>query len=205
MVQKFKGQTLTLKKCVRNILSVYNSANLETINENWYIEANQFAQSLAIKYDVSLQIACGIIAALSPLKSWTENKLIADNFLKNGKGKHTKLFVDKATQIKNSNSDVETIALILNGNKIISFFVNILEPLQQNFVTIDRHALSIILGRNILEREAVGITYNQYQFFVNCYNVAGLKAKISPVLMQSITWVTWRQNKKAKENMDVPF
>lgn len=205
MIQKFKGQTLTLKKCVKNILSVYNSSNLETSNENWYIEANQFAKSLAIKYDVSLPIACGIIAALSPLKSWTENKLIADSFLKNGKGKHIKLFVDKATQIKNSNSDVETIALILNGNKIISFFVNILEPLQQNFVTIDRHALSIILGRNILERESVGITYNQYQFFVNCYNIAGLKAKISPVLMQSITWVTWRQNKKTKDNIDVPF
>lgn len=205
MIQKFKGQTLTLKTCVKNILSVYNSANLETSNENWYIEANRFAQSLATKYNVKLSIACGVIASLSPLKSWTENKIIADSFLKNGKGKHTKLFVDKANQIKLSNGDAETIALILNGNKIISFFVNILEPLQENFVTIDRHALSIILGRNIIENEGVGITYNQYQFFVSCYNVAGLKAKISPVLMQSITWVAWRQNKKTKDNIDVPF
>ena len=204
MKQKFKGQTLTLSKCVKNILSVYALANKQA-TKNWYVEANHFARGLAIKYNVPLTVSCGIIASLSPLKSWTENKLIAEGFLHNGQEKHTKLFIGKARQIKASNGDVETIALILSGNKIISFFINILEPHQQNFVTIDRHALSIILGRNILEREGVGMTFNQYQFFVNAYTLAGTKASISPVLMQSITWETWRENKKAKENIDVPF
>lgn len=203
MKQKFKGQTLTLSKCVKNILSVYNSAT--NIKTNWYVSANWFAQDLAKKHDVPLSVACGIIASLSPLKSWTENKIIAQKFLQSGEGKHTKAFIEKPRQIRASNGDVETIALILNGNKTISFFINILEPHQQNFVTIDRHALSIALGRNILEHEGKGITYTQYQFFVNAYNVAGLKAKISPVLMQSITWETWWENKKAKENIDVPF
>lgn len=201
MEQKFKGQTLILSKCVKNILSVYNEAG-NVIRPNWYVSANFFAQSLANKYDVPLSVACGVIASLSPLKSWTENKIIAEGFLHNGKGKHTVAFIEKARQIKASNGDVETIALILNGNKTISFFINILEPHQQNFVTIDRHALSIALGRNILENEGKGITFNQYQFFANAYNVAGVKAGISPVLMQSITWETWRENKSKK---DVPF
>jgi hypothetical protein len=201
MKQRFKGQQLTLTKCVKNILEVYNSSD-KTISTNWYVNANEFAQSLATKYNVSLPVACGVIASLSPLKSWTENKKIATSFLHNGKGKHIKCFIDKAVQIKASNGDVETIALILNGNKTISFFINILEPHQQNFVTIDRHALSIAIGRNIQEHEGKGITYNQYQFFVNAYNIAGAKAGISPVLMQSITWVTWRENKKRQ---DVPF
>lgn len=205
MKQKFKGQTLTLSKCVKNILSVYTTANLEATKKNWYVEANHFARGLSIKYDVPLSVACGVIASLSPLKSWTENKLIAESFLNNGKGKHVKVFIGKARQIEASNGDVETIALILNGNKTTSFFINILEPHQQNFVTIDRHALSIALGRNILENEGKGITFNQYQFFVNAYNLAGTKANISPVLMQSITWETWRENKKAKENIDIPF
>jgi hypothetical protein len=204
MKQRFKGQTLTLTKCVNNILKVYNNSD-KTISTNWYIEANEYATTLAILFNVKLSVACGVIAALSPLKSWDENKLIARSFLHNGKGKHTKAFIDKANQIKVSNGDVETIATILNGNKTISFFINILEPHEQNFVTIDRHALSIAIGRNIKENEGKGITFNQYQFFVNVYNVAGAKAGISPVLMQSITWVTWRELKKAKQNKDVPF
>jgi hypothetical protein len=202
MKQKFKGQTLTLSKCVKNILNVYAMATHSQTKTNWYQQANHFARGLAIKYNVPLSVACGVIASLSPLKSWTENKLIAESFLRNGNGKHTQAFIDKAKQIKASNGDVETIALILNGNKTISFFINILEPNQQNFVTIDRHALSIAIGRNIQEHEGKGITYTQYQFFVNAYNVAGTKAGISPVLMQSITWETWRENKSKK---DVPF
>ncbi len=204
MKQRFKGQALTLNKCVKNILNVYATSN-KTSSTNWYVEANAYAQSLATKYNVPLSVACGVIAALSPLKQWSENKLIANSFLHNGRGKHTKCFVDKALQIKQSNGDVETIAMILNGNKIVSFFINILEPHQQNFVTVDRHALSIALGRNLAESEQRGITYNQYQFFVNAYNIAGNKAGISPVLMQSITWETWRQNKRAKSNSNVPF
>ncbi len=202
MKQRFKGQPLTLTKCVNNILKVYSQASDKTSSSNWYAEANFFAYGLSKKYDVPLSVACGVIASLSPLKSWDENKRIANSFLHNGKGMHTKCFIDKAVQIKQSNGDVETIASILNGNKIISFFINILEPHQQNFVTIDRHALSIAIGRNLTETEQRGVTFNQYQFFVNAYNVAGTKAGISPVLMQSITWETWRQNKKKQ---DVPF
>lgn len=205
MKQQFKGQSLTLTKCVNNILKVYNQASDKTSSTNWYVEANVYAQNLATKYNVPLSVTCGVIASLSPLKSWSENKRIANSFLHNGKGEHTKCFIDKARQIKLSNGDVETIASILNGNKIISFFINILEPHQQNFVTIDRHALSIALGRNILENEGKGITLKQYEFFVSAYNVAGTKAKISPVLMQSITWVTWKELKKAVDNQDVPF
>jgi hypothetical protein len=204
MKQQFKGLSLTTTKCVNNILKVYNSSD-KFISSNWYVEANSYAQTLAILFNVKLSVACGVIAALSPLKSWDENKKIAHSFLKNGKGKHTKAFVDKALQIKQSNGDVETIAMILNGNKIVSFFINILEPTQENFVTIDRHALSIALGRCILENEGKGITLKQYEFFVNCYKIAGLKAGISAVRMQSITWETWRLAKKKEINQDVPF
>lgn len=204
MKQQFKGLNLTTTKCVNNILKVYNSSD-KFISSNWYVEANLYASKLANEFNVLLSVACGVIAALSPLKSWNENKLIAYSFFKSGKGKHTKCFIDKALQIKLSNGDVETIAMILNGNKVISFFINILEPNQENFVTIDRHALSIAIGRNILENEGRGITFKQYEFFVNCYRIAGLKAGISAVLMQSITWETWRVAKKKEINSDVPF
>ncbi len=197
MKQRFKGQELTLTKSVNNILKIYRQ-HTTVKTTNWYWEANKYAQYLADKYEVSLSVACGVIASLSPLKRWDENKRIAESFLRNGRGEHTKLFLDKARQIKESDGDVETIAVILSGNKIISFFINILEPDQQNFVTIDRHALSIVLGRSVADGEYRGMTLKQYEFFVSAYHIAGKKAGISPVVMQSITWETWRENKKLK-------
>ena len=204
MQQRFKGQVLTQRKCVSNILKVYRSSS-SFADSNWYWEANSYARNLATTFKVPLSVACGVIASLSPLKSWDENKLIAYSFLKNGQGKHTSFFVDKAQRIKDSNAEVEEICLILGGNKIISFFINLLEPDQTNFVTIDRHALSIAVGRNLVETEQRGLTSKQYDFFVDAYTKAGLKVGISPVLMQSITWQGWRENKKVEKNSDVPF
>lgn len=204
MEQKFKSETLKLRRCVKNIVEVYNSSNKFT-SHNWYQEANNFARKLAIKYDVEVSVACGIIAALSPLKSWQENKLIAEGFLKNGKGKHTKNMLDKALQIKLSDGQPETIATILNGNKITSFFINIYNPRQSNYITIDRHAISIVLGRNIKESEGVGITLRQYNFFVNCYKLAGVKLGVEAIKVQSVSWQNWREAKNKKDNQEVPF
>lgn len=204
MEQKFKGETLKLRRCVKNIVDVYNSSNKFT-SFNWYQDANNFARKLATKYDVELSVACGVIAALSPLKSWDENKRIAESFLKNGRGLHTKVMLDKAYQIKLSDGDIETIAMILNGNKITSFFINIYSPEQSNFITIDRHAISIVIGRNITNAEGIGITFKQYSFFVNAYKLAGIKLGVEAIRVQSVTWQNWREAKSNKDNQEVPF
>ena len=203
MKQKFKGTILTQRKCVNNILKVYNSSLSESISNDWYLDAHNFALKQSKLHNVPLIKVCGIIASLSPLKSWTENKIIVGLFLSSGKGKHTKAMVNKAKQILNCEPDAECIANILNGNKIISFFFNIYNPQQGNFVTIDRHALSVCLYKSISDNEGKGITLKQYEFFVNCYRVAGAKIGISPVKMQAVTWEIWREQKNAKD--EVPF
>lgn len=204
MEQKFKGSTLKLRKCVKNIVEVYNSSD-KFISFDWYQDANNFANRLSIQYGVSLSVACGVIAALSPLKPWNENKLIAEGFLRNGKGKHTKVMLDKARQIKLSDDSIEAICEILNGNKITSFFVNIYSPRLSNSITIDRHAISIVLGRNITNFEGVNITLKQYLFFVNAYKLAGVKLGVDAIRVQSVTWQNWREAKVNKDNQDVPF
>lgn len=203
MKQAFKGKTLTLKKTVNNIVKVYNNSD-KFSNNDWYKEANDYAGYLANIFDIKISVACGIIAALSPIKTWNENKLIAYSFLQSGKAGHVKLFLEKAKAILECGGEVEDICTILNGRKITSFFLNILNPSNSQNITIDRHALSIALGRNIKEQEGVGITKRQYEFFVTAYKAAGAKLNISPVLVQSVTWQTWRDAKGIKEN-DVPF
>ena len=157
MEQKFKGQILTTTKTVNNILKVYNSSNSFSSND-WYIEANLYALSLSNRFNVPLSVSCGVIAALSPLKSWNENKIIAYSFLESGRGKHVNAFVNKAKDIKLSDGSIEAIATILNGNKITRFLMNIVKQEQTTFVTIDRNAVSIALRRTITDNEEQGVT-----------------------------------------------
>ena len=208
MKQIFKGQMLTLNSIVNNILSVYERAD-KSFKNDWYSEANMFASHLAVMYDIPITIVCGIIAALSPIKTWEQNKLITETFLRTGKAKHVKLFQEKAEAIYASDGDVTTIAEILNGRKITAFFLNILTPNCSNAITIDRHALSIILGYSVSDKQYRGITATQYEFMVSAYHLAGKRAGISPILMQSITWQQWRAERGIIENIltgdEVPF
>ena len=195
MKQRFQGQLLTTTKVVNNILRIYDQS---TITHNWYVEANTLARELAMKYlpeDMrGHEKVSGIIASLSPLKSWDENKKITIIFLQSGRAKHTKVMQDKANSILQSNGEVDVIAEILNGDKITSFFLNIIQPYTSQAVTVDRHAVSIAVGES-LTGDKLGMTTNQYRFFETCYRVAANKRNELPSQMQAITWVKWRELK----------
>ncbi len=194
--QKFNGQLFSTRKVVNNIIRIFQLS--EQPNE-WYEEAHILAQNLAYKYlgsnqGASLAKVCGIIAALSPLKSWDENKKIAESFLRDGRAKHTKMMSDKAKAILNGSGEIDEISEILNGLKITSFFLNILDPFSSAAVTIDRHAVSIAIGKKVTG-DKLKMTGNQYEFFANCYRIAGAKLNLRPLTVQSTTWTTWRELK----------
>ena len=197
--QIYKGKTLFRKTVVDNIVRIYNDPTFD-FNSDWYIDASQFAKDLSNQHNVPYLKVCGIIASLSPLKSWDENKKIAVTFLKTGDARHTKLCTGKANDILNDTdpNPVDSILAILNGNKIKNFFINIAFPKDAEAVTIDRHALSICLNRSIVKEEYVGITNGQYNFFVSCYSEAGDKLGVRASMVQSITWEKWRELKKLK-------
>jgi hypothetical protein len=192
MKQKFKGEILTTTKTVNKIIKIFKQSNLDGLN--WYPEANEYAQSLSKKFNIQLIKVCGIIAGLSPLKSWEENKRIAESFLSTGKSFHTKAMTQKCIDILNSNGTIEEISEILKGNKITSFFLNIYDQ-SYNGVTIDRHAICLAVGK-ILNDDALQLSLNQYNFFVNCYRIAAKKLGVQPHQVQAVTWVEWRKFKK---------
>ena len=221
MTQKFKNNLYTMPQVVSNILSIYDQSEG---GSNWYNEAHEFARTLANKYilksnqvrrsqnifreqQLALAKVAGIIASLSPLKTWGENKIITEWFLKTGKAKHITLFEQKAEAILESDGEIETISEILNGNKITSFFLNIFNPHDATAVTVDRHAVSIAVGE-VLTGDTISMTSNQYEFLSNAYRIASLKRKVRPSQMQSVTWVKWREMKKEvkqTEDDDLPF
>ncbi|MCB1711802.1 MAG: hypothetical protein KDH96_04760 [Candidatus Riesia sp.] len=210
---KFKGSVLVLDKLVQNILEVFYQCSSED-KVDWYVDANNFAGYLEKEYFKELKgnfnqrmaKSCGIIAALSPLKTWEENKKIAESFLKQGKAKHTKLFTNKAKDILTSTGTEEEIVAILKGDKISAFFLNILNPKDSSFLTIDRHAICIALGREATENEKK-LTTSQYRFFELAYTIASSKVGVRPILMQSSTWVRWRKDKTEEvlDLTDTPF
>ena len=202
---KFKGTTLFRKTTVDNILRVFNDTTFE-FEGNWYQDANVLATNLAAKHKLTNLQVSGILAALSPLKSWNENKRIAKSFLQSGSGMHTRAMLDKARAIKKYDDSFsrEFILTTLNGNKISNFFLNIAFPNDVNSVTIDRHVIAVCLGRNMRENEA-RLTDNQYNFFLSCYIDASESLGVVPNVVQAQTWEKWRALKKQKLNAEVPF
>lgn len=193
---KFKGKTLYRKTVTDNIKSVIAS-NVSMEGEHWYLHAYKFALALSNKYNVDLIKVCGIIAALSPLKSWDENMRLAETFLSSGYSGHTASQTQKAVDILNYNESEPELFILhtLSGNKIKSFFINIYLPTADFAVTIDRHALAVCFGRNATDKESKGITDNQYKFFESCYMQVAKELNMLPNQVQSITWVQWRLQK----------
>ena len=193
--QQFKGQVLTRTKVKNNIMHFYNKSD-KSDRYDWYADAHKFAQELSNDYDIPITTSCGIIAALSPMKMWEQNKKCAISFLETGNGKHMGTFQKKSEEILSCNGNEDCIKSILKGRKIVAFFINMLHPHKADNVTIDRHALSVSLRRWVREEDYAGITKNQYKFLEDCYKYTADIIGISPVLLQSTTWERFRKIKQ---------
>jgi hypothetical protein len=194
--QVFKSAVLTRAKVRNNILKVWNMSD-DQDRYDWYQSANDWCASLSHLSGLSLIQTAGIVAALSPVKTWDQNLECAHGFVMRGEAKHMGQFMDKAARIKNvTDISYEQVLEILNGRKISSFFINILHPDKSTNVTIDRHALSVALDYWVSDEEYSGMTKKQYEFFRDCHIWTADSIGVSPLRLQSATWVVFRRIKK---------
>lgn len=203
MIQ-FKGQKLTRTKCKNNILNIWEQCTQEE-KFDWYQSANYWATMNCIEWVKFGQVEresklipkmYGVIAALSPLKTWEQNKKLAEQMMLTKKPVgHTQLCNKKALAILDSDGSDEQILDILNGNKISAFYLNIKYPSDGRFITVDRHALSCLLGYWVTDEDYKGITKNQYEFFVQTFQWTAKKLGVNPLVLQSATWVRFRKIK----------
>lgn len=206
--QRYKNQTLTRSKVKNNILRIWNEST-EKERFDWYKGANDFAFMVSYHLpDKNGHIkACGILAALSPMVKWTKNMELALLVIKGVQPEDLpclKANARKAKAIMDSDGKQDTILKILKGQKISAFFLNILYPKKAIHLTIDRHALSIAVGKS-LNNSDMQITAGQYEFFSECYRWTAAKLHISPLLLQSATWLAWRRLKKAHGQREIKF
>lgn len=185
---------------VSNVLAVYNGASADNMREglSWYLDAHNEAVRLAQSIPATaaaykVPAAAGILAALSPMNGWENNKNKARQLIaQNGDGTGCGLTknVAKAVAIYKGGDPLD----ILKGDKVRAFYRTILDPFGDIDPVIDRHAFDIAVGertdekrRGILGRKGV------YSEFANVYREAAKVAGIGSAQMQAITWVAWRE------------
>lgn len=174
------------------IIEVYALATDAELDEglNWYRDANAFAQSLT---PGNPAMGAGVIAALSPLKSWPDNCRLAglaveQGFASGALGAN----VRKADAILSGAEPLE----VLSGNKVRNFYKAILNPEDPEAVCIDRHAFDIAVGRVTNDQSRTALSRKGvYERFGRAYERAARFYEVSPSQMQAVTWGVWRRLK----------
>ena len=220
--------TTTKRRLVRgsyqNILDCFERASSSTVVEGgtWYPLANGWAEVVGKRLNhyghavleskhEKIVMGAGIISALSPQTSWDMNKTMAWEFAETlEKPKwctdinYSKALAIVASPIAPFGLQTvileEHIAKILHGKKTTAFFYNIINPYGvNNLPTIDRHAISIYLGRRCTYKELVrGLDGTANKTISNAYIKASKMLECTPQLLQAITWVQWRKEIKGE-------
>jgi hypothetical protein len=211
--------TTTKRRLVRgsfhNILDCFERASSETVVDGaiWYPTAHGWANLVGTRLshhgnakldyrDERILVGAGILSALSPQTNWEQNKEMALYFAETLDKPNwcTNINYNKALSIVKAHVDIDTIATILNGNKTKAFFHNIVHPYgENNLPTIDRHAISIYLGRRCTYKELVrGLGGTANKTISNAYIKAAKILECNPQVVQAITWVQWRKEIKGE-------
>jgi thermostable 8-oxoguanine DNA glycosylase len=86
---------------------------------------------------------------------------------------------------------------ILNGNKISSFYLNLLHPNKETRVTIDRHAIACMTQKvddvKPLEDGQYSMTDKQYVSFEQVFKDVSDELNLCAHQVQAITWVSYRK------------
>lgn len=175
---------------------------------DWYADAYATAHEFAATYNVTPEVAAGVIAATSPLNSWVANVSIARRMLAS-KGTLTTGYLGsglaKARAIMAGSPIIET----LHSEKISAFYACIVSNGLTDEVCIDRHAYDIAVNERNTDVTRPTIKGKRYAAVADAYVRAArilsreAGADISPAQVQAITWVAWRRRFWAEGAFDL--
>ncbi len=189
------------EKMIYNIVSVYRDADETQHAEGllWYDNAQTAAHYIAVRYDVPVYIVAAVIAALSPNNKWSRNVRNADAligaFIRGDGMDSVKVSTyhkmkQKAWDILAARPDYDGAKRMLKGQKITSFFMDIMGEFN---VTIDGHARNIAYGERVgLTDDRTNIGVREYRALQAAYEEAARRVGLMPYQLQAITWRVWR-------------
>ena len=192
---------------IDNIITIYKLATPEEKRDGivWYANAYSDCNRIALDLSVQVHIVTGVVAALSPNNKWDRNvanarDLIA-GFLDGDCVDDIKVSTynamkKKAWSILEQMPDHEGVIDILNGQKIVSFYRNIMGD---DTCTVDGHAKNIYYGeRHGLTDDKTNVGKKEYKTISEAYVKAGKRVRVNgrslkAFEIQAITWVVWRR------------
>ena len=146
----------------------------------WYPQAHDFAHVIG-RGDV--RKGAGILAALSPQKQWDVNRRIAVDASMGIFGGQVANAVNKARAIYDG-ADPATVLPM--SKKTGHFYMNIFNPLDPNWVTIDRHAMRA--ATLDWDNGDPRITDKQYGDYVLAYRKGAADVGVIPSVFQAAIW-----------------
>jgi hypothetical protein len=192
---------------VDNILAVYRQATPDEKRDGvvWYAEALASCMNISNDTSVPLHIVVGVCAALSPNNKWDRNvqnardlivAFINGDYIDSVKVSTYHAMKRKAWGILEAMPDHDGVIALLNGQKIVSFYRNIVGD---DTCTIDGHARNIYYGERVgLTNDKSNVGKREYAEIQSAYVKAGKKVRLNgrslkAFEMQAITWVAWRR------------
>lgn len=182
-----------------NILRVLDSASESEWNEGmeWYATARALAVELSegVNGGGDIERAAAVIAILSPMKEWEQNKRLAikayrDGGLTGGTFRNAVVKVNKLLVER-----VADIDGVVTGPKVRAFWRGIVTGGATDIVTIDRHAFDVAIGKRLTDDERV-IGIKKYRECERAYIRAARDRGMSAAQVQAITWTVWRNRYK---------
>lgn len=171
----------------------------------WYFIAHADLRHMANRHRTTLEVTAAITAVLSPNNKWTRNLIDADNCLNVAATGGGAVDVKCGTYGENKVKAFRILQdehhdTVLGGNKVKSFFQNLVNPYDKYTVTVDGHALAVALGARILLSKTPTMTDRQYNLVGDAYRQACKEInadrlvgqELLPSQVQAVCWVYYR-------------
>lgn len=191
---------------VENILTVFQLATPEEIEHGvtWYASAHCQCLDISENLDLPLNVVVGVVAALSPNNKWERNvdnaRDLCTAYINGDSMESVKVSTygkmkEKAWSILESNPTYDETIKILNGQKIVCFYQNIMG---ENTCTVDGHAYNIYHASRQSLTGSISIGKIEYHLIQDAYRKAGESVlvhgrELKAYEMQAVTWVAWRR------------
>ena len=170
---------------VRNIISTWNLATPEQIDRGrgWYPHARELAELMS---EGNVRAGAGVIAALSPQKSWEQNVRIAERSFEMGQVRGN--VRDACVKAENIMPGFDPLDILPDDSKTWNFFRCIIDPADPEPVVIDRHAHDVAVGEIYGSRDRGLSNKRRYATIAHAYREAARRLDEIPSVVQAVTW-----------------
>jgi hypothetical protein len=179
-----KYDMLEIKQNLRDAWSE-TTAKQRLRGENWYPAAHDFAHVIGRG---NVRLGAGLLAATSPNKGWNDNRRIAVNASFGIFGGQVTNSLDKARRIMNGEDPKDVLPM---GKKTGHFFMNILDPFDPGWVTLDRHAIRVATSE--WDNGSPLLTPAQYAPFAAAFGEVAQEFDVLPSAFQAGLWIYARE------------